>query len=119
MDFITPEQYQQLLDNDQNGQQDPAPVVMLHIPNTSSVWLLTSAFTANPDIAYGLIIAKGQPPKMGCVSLYDLFMNNEPAEAVKPEPAFVPQFPVSFYQAHAEQRNGTLDRNLLTTPLPY
>lgn len=119
MDFITPEQYQQLLANYESREQDPMPVVMLHIPNTSSVWLLTSVFKEDPDVAYGLMVEEGRKPSMGCVWLYDLFMNNEPGQYVMPEPDFVPQFPVSFYQAHAEQRNGTLDRNLLTTPLPY
>jgi hypothetical protein len=65
MDFITPEQYQALIKNDQSGEQDPSPVVMLHIPNTSSIWLLTSVFVDSP-VAYGLITEAGQKPEMRC-----------------------------------------------------
>ena len=118
MDFITPEQYQRLAENGKLGlKADYLPVVMLENSAEQEIWLLTSIGQFYP-MAYGLRVKEGHAPCMKPLDIYGLFQNNA-EQLFVPEPAFVPQFPVSFYQAHAEQRNGTLDRNLLTTPIPY
>ena len=118
MEFITAEQHRKLLHNGETELEDPQPVAMLHIPNTPAVWLLTSVFPEQPDIAYGLVMSETQKPEMSCVWLYDLFKNNEPGREVVPEPEFVPQFPISFYKDWVE-RKGELPHELLTTLLPF
>jgi predicted transcriptional regulator len=116
-EFITQAQYKQLLENDQNEVQNPKPVVMLHIPNTSNIWLLTSVFQTDIDVAYGLVLEKGTAPEKKCIWLHDLFSNYEKGMSVVREPNFKPNFPICFYKEFAE-KFGSIPTKLLTSSVP-
>lgn len=117
MEFITEKQFEQLLENDKNNISDPKPVVMLHIPQTQNIWLLTHVFQQDLDVGYGLILEEGRKPQQGCVWLYDLFANAEKGMEVFREPDFVPAFPISFYKEYAE-KFGKIPEQILKSPTP-
>lgn len=51
---------------------DFKPVVKLHVPGTSCLWLLAEIDPDNPDTAYGLCDLGSGQPELGYVSLFEL-----------------------------------------------
>lgn len=75
MEFWTPEQLQQLIDNHDdsliNSNHDPYPVVKLFTPDAGATWLLTE-LDERAGVAFGLCDLGLGSPELGYVSIAEL-----------------------------------------------
>lgn len=103
MNFFTEEQKAKLLHNGQeeNRDQDHAPVVKLFFPGTRCVWLLNELLPDEPDIAFGLCDLGMGFPELGYVSLAELAAVNIQDMTARRDDSFKPQYPMSVYAAAA------------------
>ncbi|HTN46361.1 MAG TPA: DUF2958 domain-containing protein [Flavipsychrobacter sp.] len=107
-DFFTEEQYKRLLSNGspENRDQDHAPVVMLTLPFTACVWLLSEIDPEDPDIAFGLCDLGMGFPELGSVSISELQTVKNPVFKlpVINDPRFKAAYPMSAYAAAARDQ---------------
>lgn len=78
--LFTVEQLEKLKHNGspENYDQDHAPVVMLTLPFTNCVWLLSEINPEEPDIAFGLCDLGMGFPELGYVSIHELLGIEDP-----------------------------------------
>ncbi len=85
-------------------EMDFHPVVKLHVPGTSAVWLLTEIDPDEPDIAFGLADLGMGFPEMGSVSLGELeAVGAQLGFEVEADHTFVADRPLSAYAREARQ----------------
>ena len=72
MTLFTNAQFEQLLANGRNRDQDHPPVVKLFTPDAGCTWLLSEIDPEETDIAFGLCDLGQGFPELGCVSLAEL-----------------------------------------------
>ena len=118
MDLLTDYDRSKLLQNgelrrslEQNGEAeaDFYPVVKLHIPGTSFVWLLTELYPDDPSIAFGLCDLGMGFPELGDVSLTELETVRPPnGLRVERDPHFCSAKTISAY-AEAARRLSRIE----------
>ena len=115
MNFITKEQFEQLLANGRNRDQDHFPVVKLFTPDASFTWLLSEIDPDEPDIAFGLCDLGFGFPELGNVSLSEIrSIRGKLGLPVERDMSFTAEHPMSVYAEAARQAEGiTLDRRSL------
>ena len=103
--LFTEEQYKRLIENGSiaNMDKDHAPVVMLTLPFTACVWLLSELDPDNPDIAFGLCDLGMGFPELGSVSISEIQSVKHPVfkTGVFNNPEFKAAYPMSAYAAAA------------------
>lgn len=112
MNFFTPAQKQQLLDNGRPGNRDKdhAPVVRLFLPGTGCVWLLSELDPEEPDIAFGLCDLDMGFPELGSVSLAELAsVSVGPGIVVRADPHFRAGYPMSVFATAARNSQAITD----------
>lgn len=116
--LFTTEQYNQLIKNGRiaNGDKDNAPVVMLTLPFSPCVWLLSELDPDNPDIAFGLCDPGIGSPELGYVSINEIRSVCHPVfkMTVYNNPLFRAEYPMSAYAAAARAyREIVWDKNII------
>lgn len=106
--LFTEEQYNLLIENGRvaNMDKDHAPVVMLTLPFSSCVWLLSELDPDNPDIAFGLCDLGMGFPELGSVSIREIQSVKHPVfkTTVCNNPLFKANYPMSAYAAAARDQ---------------
>lgn len=72
MELFTAEQFEQLLKNGANRDQDHAPVVKWFTPDANATWLISEIDPEDQDIAFGLCDLGHQCPELGSVSISEV-----------------------------------------------
>ena len=100
-ELFTKEQIDQLKSNGspEHYDQDHAPVVMLTLPFTNCVWLLSEINPEQPDIAFGLCDLGMGYPELGYVSIYELLGLEDPVLGMRVcnNTLFKGEYPMSAY----------------------
>lgn len=115
MNLFTKAQFEQLLANGRNRDQDHRPVVKLFTPDAGCSWLLSEIDPEEPDIAFGLCDLGFGFPELGCVSLAELrSVRGNLGLPVERDMSFTAEHPMSVYAEAARQAEGiTLDKRSL------
>ncbi|OJU74082.1 MAG: hypothetical protein BGO09_09785 [Bacteroidetes bacterium 47-18] len=116
--LFTTEQYNQLIENGRiaNMDKDNVPVVMLTLPFSSCIWLLSELDPDNPDIAFGLCDLGMGFPELGYVSLSEIQSVEHPVfkTTVFNNPLFKADYPMSAYAAAARAHGEIVwDKNTI------
>ncbi len=98
MNLFTKAQFEQLLANGRNRDQDHPPVVKLFTPDAGCTWLLSEIDPEEPDIAFGLCDLGLRFPELGCVSLDELrSLRGKLGLPVERDLSFTAGHPMSVY----------------------
>ena len=116
--LFTTEQYNQLIENGRiaNMDKDNVPVVMVTLPFSSCIWLLSELDPDNPDIAFGLCDPGMGFPELGYVSLSEIQSVEHPVfkTTVFNNPLFKADYPMSAYAAAARAHGEIVwDKNTI------
>lgn len=99
--LFTVEQLEKLKHNGspENYDQDHTPVVMLTLPFTNCVWLLSEINPEEPDIAFGLCDLGMGFPELGYVSIHELLGIEDPVLGMRicNNRLFKGEYPMSAY----------------------
>ena len=107
MNLFTKAQFEQLLANGRNRDQDHPPVVKLFTPDAGCTWLLSEIDPEEPDIAFGLCDLGLGFPELGCVSLTELrSVRGKLGLPVERDLSFTAKHPTSVYAEAARQAEG-------------
>ena len=118
--FISQEQRKQLLHNGRNTEQDPYPVVWLHMPGSGVQWLLSAIDPDNSSIAFGLCDLGFGVPELETVSFGEIaLISSELVRPIECNQDFKALYPMSVY-ARAASLAGkiTFDSRLLSLSVP-
>jgi hypothetical protein len=116
MNLYTKAQFEQLLANGRNRDQDHPPVVKLFTPDANCTWLLSEIDPEEPDISFGLCDLGLGYPELGCVSLAELrSVRGKLGLPVERDLSFSAEHPMSVYAEAARQAEGITEdtRSLL------
>ena len=98
MNLLTKAQFEQLLANGRNRDQDHPPVVKLLTPDANCTWLLSEIDPEEPDIAFGLCDLGLGCPELGTVSLTELrSLRGKLGLPVERDLSFTAEHPMSVY----------------------
>lgn len=97
MKVYTQEQYEQLIENGHNRDQDHYPVIKLFMPSTRITWLLSELDPEEPDIAFGLCDLGFGFPELGYVSLNEITSVITAFGGVERDRHFEAKYPLSVY----------------------
>ncbi len=116
--LFTTEQYNRLLENGNpaNRDKDHAPVVMLTIPFTSCIWLLSELNPEQPNIAFGLCDLGMGYPELGYVDLDEIQLVKHPVfqTGVCVSSEFEGVYPMSAYSKAARVYQQIIwDKNII------
>ncbi|HEY2034443.1 MAG TPA: DUF2958 domain-containing protein [Rhizomicrobium sp.] len=110
MNLYTEAQFEQLLTQGRNRDQDHPPVVKLFTPDANFTWLLSEIDPEEPDIAFGLCDLGQGFPELGCVSLAELrSIRGKMGLPVERDLSFVAEHPLSVYAEAARQAEGIIE----------
>lgn len=110
--LVTPEQYEQLLENGRKGQfdsHDPMPVVKIFTPDAGATWLLSEIIPDQPELAFGLCDLGLGYPELGYIHLPEIMsLRGKLGLSVERDESFRP---TKTLQAYAEQalRHGYIN----------
>lgn len=99
-----------------NRDKDHAPVVMLTMPFTNCVWLLSEIEPDSQDIAFGLCDLGMGFPELGYVSISEIQSIVHPVfkTTVYNNPLFKAEYPMSAYSAAARANEQIVwDKNVV------
>jgi hypothetical protein len=99
----TKAQWEKLLQNGRNRDQDHAPVVKYFDPYGPSTWLISEVDPENKDIAFGLCDLGMDSPELGSVLLSEMCR----LQTLERDIHFVTQLPMSQW-ATASQESGQI-----------
>lgn len=97
MKLYTQAQYDQLIKNGQNRDQDHFPVIKLFMPGTGCTWLITEIDPNEPDIAFGLCDLGMGFPELGNVSLEEITSVKTRFGSVERDLYFTAKYSLSVY----------------------
>ena len=104
MNLFTKAQFEQLLANGRNRDQDHPPVVKLFTPDAGCTWLLSEIDPEEPDIAFGLCDLGLGCPELGSVSLAEIrSLRGKLGLPVERDLSFNAGHPMSVYAEAASQ----------------
>jgi hypothetical protein len=104
MNWFTDEEYQKLLANGANRDKDHPPVVMLGLPFTNCIWLISEVDPVEPRLAFGLCDLGMGFPELGYVDLEELRdLTLSTGLAVEKVQFFVSKHPMSVYANAARE----------------
>jgi len=107
MNLYTKAQFEQLLANGRNRDQDHPPVVKLFTPDANCTWLVSEIDPEEPEIAFGLCDLGQGFPELGCVSLAELrSLRGNMGLPVERDFSFTADHPMSVYAEAARQAEG-------------
>jgi len=110
MNLFTKAQFEQLLANGRNRDQDHQPVVKLFTPDANCTWLLSEIDPEEPEIAFGLCDLGFGFPEFGCVSLAELLsLRGKMGLPVERDLSFTADHPLSVYAEAARQAEGVTE----------
>jgi hypothetical protein len=114
MKLYTDEQYQKLIENGKNPDQDHAPVIRLHILFTGCQWLISELDPEYPQLGFGLCdLGMGQP-ELGYVDIEEIKAVKTVPFPVMGDMFFQPEYPMSTYAEAARMcQSITLDEDHL------
>ncbi len=113
MNLFTKAQFEQLLANGRNRDQDHPPVVKLFTPDANCTWLLSEIDPEEPEIAFGLCDLGFGFPELGCVSLAEIrSLRGKTGLPVERDLSFAAEHPLSVYAEAARQAEGITEDNL-------
>ncbi len=104
--LLTKEQIVKLKSNGsyENQDQDHVPVVMLTIPYTDCVWLISEIIPEDENIGFGLCDIGQGTPELGYVNLKELAISQKLiGMPVYNNPLFRGKYPMSAYTEAAQQ----------------
>jgi hypothetical protein len=106
MNLFTKSQFEKLLDNGRNRDQDHPPVVKLFTPDAMCTWLLSEINPAEP-VAFGLCDLGAGSPELGYVSIEELrSVRGKLGLPVERDLSFTARYPMSVYAEAARQSEG-------------
>ncbi|MGJ8641725.1 MAG: DUF2958 domain-containing protein [Opitutaceae bacterium] len=98
MKLFTKQQFEQLLQNGKNRDQDHNPVVKLFTPDANCTWLLSEIDPEEPDIAFGLCDLGMGCPELGSVLVSELSsVRGALGLPVERDMHFEAKYPMSVY----------------------
>lgn len=98
MKLFTKEQFEKLLANGVNRDQDHDPVVKLFTPDGAATWLINEIDPDERDLAFGLCDLGMGCPELGYVSIPELFsLRGKLGLAVERDRHFTATHPISVY----------------------
>jgi hypothetical protein len=104
MNLFTQSQFEQLLDNGRNRDQDHLPVVKLFTPDANCTWLVSEIDPEEPDIAFGLCDLGFGFPELGNISIAELrSVRGTLGLPVERDLSFTARYPMSVYAEAARQ----------------
>jgi hypothetical protein len=107
MNLFTKAQFEQLLAQGRNRDQDHPPVVKLFTPDANCTWLISEIDPEEPEIAFGLCDLGQGFPELGCVSLAELrSLCGKMGLPVERDLSFAAEHPMSVYAEAARQAEG-------------
>jgi hypothetical protein len=107
MNLFTQSQFEQLLDNGRNRDQDHLPVVKLFTPDANCTWLVSEIDPKEPDIAFGLCDLGFGFPELGNISIAELrSVRGTLGLPVERDLSFTARYPMSVYAEAARQSEG-------------
>ena len=112
MNLFTKAQFEQMLANGRNRDQDHPPVVKLFTPDAGCTWLLSEIDPGEPDIAFGLCDLGQGFPELGCVSLAELrSLRGKLGLPVERDLSFTAKHPMSVYAEAARQAESITEHS--------
>jgi len=115
MNLFTKAQFEQLLANGRNRDQDHPPVVKLFTPDANCTWLI-SEIDPDEQGGFGLCDLGQGFPELGCVSLAELrSLRGKLGLPVERDLSFTAEHPLSVYAEAARQAEAITEdsRSLL------
>lgn len=110
MNLFTKAQFERLLANGRNRDQDHPPVVKLFTPDANCTWLISEIDPEAPEIAFGLCDLGLGCPELGCVSLAELrALRGNLGLPVERDFSFKAKYPMSVYAEAARQAEGVTE----------
>jgi hypothetical protein len=107
MNLFTKSQFEKLLANGRNRDQDHIPVVKLFTPDANCTWLVSEIDPEEPDIAFGLCDLGFGFPELGNVSIAELrSVRGKLGLPVERDISFTAKYPMSVYAEAARQSEG-------------
>lgn len=110
MNLFTKAQFERLLANGRNRDQDHPPVVKLFTPDANCTWLISEIDPEAPEIAFGLCDLGLGCPELGCVGLAELrSLRGNLGLPVERDLSFKAKYPMSVYAEAARQVEGVTE----------
>ena len=107
MNLFTQSQFEKLLDNGRNRDQDHFPVVKLFTPDANCTWLVSEIDPEEPDIAFGLCDLGFGFPELGNISIAELrSVRGKLGLPIERDLSFTARHPMSVYAEAARQSEG-------------
>ena len=107
MNLLTKAQFEQLLANGRNRDQDHPPVVKFFTPDANCTWLVSEIDPEETDIAFGLCDLGFGFPELGNISIAELrSVRGTLGLPVERDLSFTAQYPMSVYAEAARQSEG-------------
>ena len=107
MNLYTEAQFERLLAQGLNRDQDHRPVVKLFTPDANCTWLVSEIDPEEPEIAFGLCDLGLGFPELGCISLAELrSLRGNLGLPVERDFSFTAEHPMSVYAEAARQGEG-------------
>jgi hypothetical protein len=116
MNLFTKAQFEQLLANGRNRDQDHPPVVKLFTPDANCTWLISEIDPEEQEIAFGLCDLGQGFPELGCISLAELrSVRGKLGLPVERDLTFTAEYPMSVYAEAARKAEAITEdsRSLL------
>lgn len=112
MNLFTKAQFERLLANGRNRDQDHPPVVKLFTPDANCTWLISEIDPEEPEIAFGLCDLGLGCPELGCISLAELrALRGNLGLPVERDLSFTATHPMSVYAEAARQAEGVTENH--------
>lgn len=97
MKLYTEEQYQKLIENGKNPDQDHPPVIRLHILFTGCQWLISELDPQNQNLAFGLCDLGMGCPELGYVDIDEIKAITNVPFPVMGDVFFKANYPMTVY----------------------
>ena len=112
MNLFTKAQFERLLAQGRNRDQDHPPVVKLFTPDANCTWLVSEIDPEEPDIAFGLCDLGLGCPELGCISLAELrALRGNLGLPVERDLSFKAIHPMSVYAEAARQAESVTENH--------
>jgi hypothetical protein len=104
MELFTKAQFEQLIANGRNRDQDHPPVVKLFTPDAQCTWLVSEIDPEENDLAFGLCDLGMGYPELGYIDLIEIRAGRgQLGLRVERDFSFTGKYPMSIYAEAARQ----------------
>lgn len=112
MELFTKAQFEQLIANGRNRDQDHPPVVKLFTPDAQCTWLVSEIDPDENDLAFGLCDLGMGYPELGYIDLIEIrAARGQLGLRVERDFSFTGKYPMSIYAEAARQAEHIVEND--------